>query len=220
MKFWDFLKEGTVGLEYGALWSYSPWGTSTQEMRSKDYRHYLKNDWPVDYAGKQVLMSEVVAQTIVESKTRLPFMSLFENNPVLVPVTRSSLLKPDSLWVPHRLAMALHRRGLGSAVSPSLVRTYPVGYKATAEEHYDSQKVEQKLLTDPERILLIDDFVTRGATLIASALRLWETYPKVHIAGFAAIRTVTNSSNFKRIDDPAFNAITLYQSGRTHREPD
>lgn len=220
MKFWDFLAKGKIELAYGALWSYSPWGTSPLEKRSRDYRYYLKNEQTVEYEAKKRFMSEVVAQVIVKSKTTLPFMSLFQSNPVLVPVTRSSLLKPDSLWVGLKVATAMHKAGLGSAVAASLVRIRAVGTKASAEEHYDSQRVEQKLLTDPENIVLVDDFVTRGATMIASALRLWEAYPKANIAGFAPIRTVSNPSNFKRINDPVFNTITLYPSGKCHRDPD
>ena len=219
MKFWDLLKEGKVELAYGALWSYSPRGASEAERRSRDYRFWLKNEQTVNYGGKTMFMSEVVAQAILESKATLPFMSLFENNPVLVPVTRSSLLQPNSLWVGLKVATAMRKVGLGSTVSPSLVRTSAVGTKASAEEHYDSQKVEQKLLVDPEHILLVDDFVTRGATMIASALRLRESYPNADVAGFAAIRTVSPSADFKRIDDPVFDTITLYPSGKCHRSP-
>lgn len=165
-----------------------------------------------------MFMSEVVPQAILESKATLPFMPLFEGNPVLVPVTRSSLFQPNSLWVGLKVATAMHKVGLGSSVSTSLVRTHAVGTKASAEEHYDSQKVEQKLLTDPENILLVDDFVTRGATMIASALKLWESYPKANIAGFAPIRTVSHSPDFKKIDDPILSTITLYRSGKCHRE--
>lgn len=167
-----------------------------------------------------MFMSEVVAQSIIESKATIPFMPLFENKPVLVPITRSSLLQPNSLWVGLKVATAMQSVGLGSAVSPSLVRTFAVGTKASAEEHYDSQRVEQKLLTEPEHILLVDDFVTRGATMMASALRLWESYPKAEIAGFAPIRTVSNSKHFRNIFDPVLDAITLYPSGKCHRDPD
>ncbi len=219
MKFWDFLRGGKVALTYGSLWSYSPWGHSEAERRSRDYRYMLKNEQTVEYGGKTMFMSEVVPKAILESKSTLPFMTLFENDPVLVPVTRSSLLQPNSLWVGLKVATAMQRAGLGSTVSQSLAREYAVGTKASAEEHYDSQRVEQKLLTEPKHILLVDDFVTRGATMIASALRLWETYPKADIAGFAPIRTISWPPDFKKIDDPVFDRITLYPSGKCHRNP-
>ena len=220
MKLSDFVTSGAFQLDYGALWSYSPYGESQEELLSKSYRYAVKNDEVVSLSGKELPMSEVIAQTIHESKTTLVFKSLFEGNPVLVPVTRSSLMKPNMIWVPHRIAVALKSRGLGSAVSLSLTRTYAVGYKASAAEHHDSQKVVQELLKAPDSIVLVDDFVTRGATLVGSALRLREAYPDARIAGFAAIRTETLSKNFKKISDPVFDKITLYPSGKTHREPD
>ena len=220
MKFWDFLSGGRKELTYGALWSYSPWGSSEPARASRDYRYYLKQEQSVSYRGKTMFMSEVVARSISESRSSLPFMSLFESDPVLVPVARSSLLQPGSLWVGLKVADEMRKAGLGSAVSPSLVRTYAIGKKASAEEHYNSQKVEQKLLTEPEHILLVDDFVTRGATMIASALRLWDAYPTADIAGFAPIRTITDPSHFKRVFDPVLGTITLYRSGRCHRDPD
>jgi hypothetical protein len=219
LKLSDFVTAENFQLDYGALWSYSPYGNSQEELLSKSYRYAVKNDEVVSLSGKELPMSEVIAQTIHESKSTLVFKSLFEGNPVLVPVTRSSLMKPNMIWVPHRIAVALQNRGLGS-VSLSLTRTYPVGHKTSAAEHHDSQKVVQGLLREPESIVLVDDFVTRGATLVGSALILRETYPNARIAGFAAIRTETLSKNFKRINDPVFNKITLYPSGKTHREPD
>ncbi len=220
MSFWDFISRGKKELAYGSLWSYSPWGSSPLEGQSRDYRYFLKNEQSVEYRGMTMFMSEVVARSILESKASLPFMPLFQSNPVLIPVTRSSLLQPNSLWVGLRIATEMQRVGLGCAVSQSLVRTYAVGRKASAQEHYDSQRVEQRLLHDPRSILLVDDFVTRGATMIASALRLWEAYPRADIAGFAAIRTVSDSRHFKRILDPVLDKITLYPSGKCHRNPD
>lgn len=220
MNFRDLLKDGKVELTYGALWSYSPRGPSQAERRSRDYRYYLKQEQTVKYGDKTMFMSEVVPQAILEQKESLPFMPLFEDDPILVPVTRSSLLQPNSLWVGLKVATAMQKAGLGSTVSQSLVRTYAVGNKASAEEHYNSQKVEQKLLTEPEHILLVDDFITRGATMIASALKLREAYPNASIEGFAPIRTVSDSSNFKKIEDPVYDTITLHTSGKCHRNPD
>jgi hypothetical protein len=219
LKLSDLVTRNNFNLDYGALWSYSPYGKSKEELLSKSYRYAVKNDETVTVSGKEVPMSEVVAQSIRESLITLPFRKLFEEKPILVPVTRSSLMKPDTLWVPHKIALALRKVGLGSMVSLSLTRRYAVGYKATAKEHHDSQGVIQGLLDEPEAIVLIDDFVTRGATLVGSAQRLCEAYPNARIAAFAAIRTVTLSENFKKIDDPVYDKITLYASGKTHRDP-
>ena len=182
-------------MDYGALFSYSPYGTSEEEELSRSYRSAVKNDEPIRIAGREVPMPEFVAQTLKESRATLPFGRLFDSKPVLVPVTSSSLKNPDSLWVPFRIASAMQSRGLGSSVSVCLVRKCPVQRAATsisgkrpkAIEHYESQEV-QKLIADPESILLVDDVVTSGATLVGSALRLAEAYPKTRIFGFAAMK--------------------------------
>ena len=172
-------------------------------------------------------MSEFIADTVHKSIDRLPFGHLFDNMPILVPARSTSLMKSNSLWVPLRILNELQRRGLGREVSACLERTYPLqkaatstgGNRPTVAQQYDSQVV-QKLIADPESILLVDDVVTTGATLIGSAKRLKEAYPTARISAFAALRTVSLPQNFKGINDPVFNQITLYPSGKTHREPD
>jgi phosphoribosylpyrophosphate synthetase len=214
-------------LDYGALFSYSPYGQSEEEELSRSYRTAIKNDEAVFASGRQVQMSEFVADTVQKSKDALPFGHLFDSGPVLVPARSTSLMKSNSLWVPFRIATALLNKGLGREVSTCLERKYPLQKAATSvgssrptvTQQYDSLEV-QKLLTDPESILLVDDVVTTGATLIGSAKRLTEAYPKARVAAFAAVRTVSLSRNFKGIDDPVFNKITLYPSGKTHRDPD
>ncbi len=219
MKFDDYLKQGNRTFYYGALWSYSPRGVSREERLSQDYRNAVKYQRPIQVEGKQVFMPEHIADTIAARKAALPFMKFFKDDPIVVPVTRSTLMKPDTLWVPRLIATALHEKGFGSMVSPSLERIYAVPDHASAREHFDSQVVRQKLLSEPEHIVLIDDFVTSGKTMAGSALRLIDTYPNVRVDCFAAIRTESLSKNFKRIDDPVCKTITLYSSEKTFREP-
>ncbi len=221
MNFAQYLALGNHIFDYGALWSYSPRGIGAEARKSRVYRYALKNEYSIDVRGKSTFLSQFIAETMSESQSKLPFMKLFESDPVLVPITRSTLMKPDTLWVPRLIAEALVKRGFGSTVSPSLVRIYPVRDHAPAIEHFDSQRVTQKLLRDPEEILLVDDFVTSGATMAGSALRIRDAYPKARVRCFAGIRTASNPESFKAIDDPVLDKITLFSpSGRTHRNPD
>ena len=50
--------------------------------------------------------------------------------------------------------------------------------RPTAEQHYESISV-QGILSEPEEILLVDDVVTRGVTLLGCANRLADAFPKV-----------------------------------------
>lgn len=87
-----------------------------------------------------------------------------------------------------------------------------------AAEHYDSMEV-QKILSEPEDIILIDDIVTRGATLIGAANKLADAFPKAHITAFAAIRTISNPAEFEKIYFPVRGTIELQPSGETIRRP-
>ena len=212
-------------IEFGALLSYTPHGVTPRGVASKGVMTAVKNDEFVISEGKRVQMSEFVAQTIKQKRASLPFSHLFDGNPVLVPTPSSSLKKPDSLWVPNRIALALSRE-LGSEVAECLVRVKPLAKSATsaapnrstALQHFESLQV-QELLAKPESILLIDDVVTRGATLLGAANRLAESYPDARIAGFVALRAISNPWEFKSVSESVRGFITLQSNGGTLRRP-
>ena len=147
-------------------------------------------------------------------RAELPFSSFFRTNSVLVPLPRSSLLQPDSLWVPERIATALVRRRFGARVSPCLVRARAVRKSATSQagerprptEHFDSFAVQGNL-GSMEDIVIVDDIVTRGHTMIGAANRLLEAFPSARIQAFAAMRTVSDWTVFSHIYDPRFGLI-------------
>jgi len=211
-------------LEFGALLTYTPRGTSVAAQKSKNAMYLLKKD---GYSGEPpILMSESIAKKIQENMNILPFASFFEPKTILVPTPKSSLTKPDTLWVPKRIADAILSKNLGSAVSPCLTRAVAVRKAAfcasqdrpTAAEHYDSMRV-QGGLAEPKEILLIDDIVTRGATLIGAANRLADAFPNAHIHAFAAMRTISNPNEFKDVYDPCEGTVDLFDTGETFRTP-
>jgi phosphoribosylpyrophosphate synthetase len=77
----------------------------------------------------------------------------------------------------------------------------------------------QKLLPEPSNILLIDDIVTRGATLLGAASRLAEAFPKTKICAFAAMRAITSEKEFDQEYSPVIGKIVLRQQGDTLRRP-
>ncbi|HJW18946.1 MAG TPA: hypothetical protein VJ571_00110 [Candidatus Nitrosotalea sp.] len=170
-------------------------------------------------------MSDYIADRIKNNIKKIPFAEYFKTNPVLVPTPNSSLNRLGTLWVPQRIATALVRKGLGSKVVECLSRVTPLPKSATslaanrpkAFEHYDSMKVK-KILHEPDEILLIDDVVTRGSTLLGAANKLADAFPHAHIRAFAAMRTISSQSDFTKINDPCTGTITLVNDD-TFREP-
>lgn len=211
-------------IEFGSLLTYSPRGNSSTQSLSRTARTILKNDGFVRLGSNDILMSDYVAERI-NNLTSLPFANYFDVNPILVPTPNSSLTKSGTLWVSQRLADALVRRGLGSRVAACLNRVIPLRKSATslaadrpkAIEHYNSMEVT-RMLDEPREILLVDDIVTRGATLLGAANKLADAFPNARIRAFAAMRTISTPSSFVRISDPCTGTIIL-SGDETFRNP-
>ena len=202
-------------MEFGSLLTYSPYGTTDEEKRSMTFRSKLKSDGYLE--TEQILMTQYIARGIKDNLKKLPFADFFKSNPILVPTPNSSLTKANTLWVPQRLAAALVNNGLGVEVSPCLKRTNSLRKSHTisstnrpkALEHYDTMAV-QKEFTEPDEILLIDDFITRGSTFMGAANRLKDAFPNANIRGFAGIRTISQSRDFRKIYHPCKGQISLF----------
>jgi len=207
---------------FGSLLSYSPRGFSPDEQQSRTVMKSLKNDEFV--SNPPILMSDFISRLFKKS-IKLPFVYFFKNNPILIPIPRSSLMRPGTLWVPQRLANALIQKGFGRDVVECLKRVKPLPKAATslaqdrpkASQHYDSIEI-QRILSQPEEILLIDDIITRGATTIGIANKLANYYPKTRIRVFAAMRTISPPFVFKAIYDPCIGTITI-NGNETFRRP-
>ena len=74
------------------------------------------------------------------------------------------------------------------------------------------------MVADRGELCLVDDVITKGATLLAAASRLRETYPHARIVAFALVRTLGFVEDIERIVEPALGTITL-RSGEAVREP-
>jgi len=215
-------------LEFGALLTYTPRGYSVKMQDAREFMIALKNERFVEdpQNGKLVLMSEWIAKTIQRNMTTLPFASFFQPNTILVPTPKSSLMRPDTLWVPERIASALTKRGFGNKVISCLTRTKSVPKAASSLakerpksiEHYKSMSVTG-ILSKPDEIILVDDIVTRGSTLLGAANRLADAFPQTRIRAFAAIRTISNPGEFDKLYDPCIGTIELRESGDTLRRP-
>jgi len=200
-------------LEFGSLLSYCPRrGDSAEIQLSRRIMLSLKNDSFVE--EPPVLMSDWISNTMDQRRAELPFGHIFQSNPILVPLPRSSLSQPDSLWVPNRIATALVKKRFGARVLPCLTRTRAVRKSAFSladqrprpTEHFESLAVQGNL-GSTEDVVIVDDIITRGHTMIGAANKLVEAFPSARIQAFAAMRTVSDWAGFSHIYDPRIGSI-------------
>jgi hypothetical protein len=210
-------------ITFGSFLSYTPHPKTPEGIDAQEWMRRLKGDKRIGAAANPT--SDIIAARLHARIHEMPFRDLFVGDVVLVPMPRSGLMKPGTLWVPLRLARAMVKQGLGSSVEEMLVRVSGVPKAATADpknrptiaNHYASLRVDPRLEA-PESILIIDDVVTTGSSLLAAANRLRESFPKSTIHGFVAMRTQSDPSDFARLLDPVMGTIEL-RGTRTHREP-
>jgi hypothetical protein len=150
--------------------------------------------------------------------------ALFSPDAVLVPVPGSAC-SGEGPWVASRLALALSEVGFALPIWMGLRRRYAVTKSATAPsagrptvyQHYDSFAAEAPAKT-VHRIVLIDDVITKGRTLLAAAARLRSELPSADIRGFALIRTSGFVHQIKRLEDSC-HGVVRWAGGDARREP-
>jgi len=211
-------------LSFASLWSYCPRGDSQECRNSRAIVLRLKQD---KFLGRPPLQaSTLVAQRLkMEIEKEGALRSFWDSQVVLVPVPSHALALKGGLWVPDRIAKAIVSAGLAHSVSPCLTRKSAVPKSSyvsakgrpTALVHYNSMLVKPPL-SKPTRIMLVDDVITRGSTLLAAASLLRNAFPDSIIRAFAVVRTISNPEEFLAFLNPCTGKITL-KGGETYRKP-
>lgn len=223
---------GLRSLEFGSLLSYTSRPASLDQdrkknmLKTKDMVIWLKQDQGVQWNGASMEMSEYVAELLDLTLTSFPLSSFFSADTSLIPIPRSSPIRPDGLWVPERIAKAMVRRGIGNSVIACLNRAISVNKSSIstpanrpkAPDHYHSFSVK-RIVSEPKDIVLIDDVITRGSTMIGAANRIANAFPEAKIKAFAAVRTITNPNDFTDWYDPQVGVITLNSLDGAFRRP-
>ncbi len=210
--------------EFASFLSYSVRGDDPRARLSRVWRARLKADRL--FGSPPELTSQLIAERLARRLPDLAFAAWFGRGTVFVPVPSSSLLKPGSLWVPHRIANEFVKAGLGDAVECRLERARALPKAAwsvavarpSAQEHYESLRVVAGGLM-PARLVLIDDVITRGATLLAAASRLAVACPNAEIRCFAVMRSLSEPEEFTDILSPVLGRIEHAPHGGTFRRP-
>ncbi len=213
-------------IEYGSFLCYAPEGTSERALAAKIVVVAIKAD---SYVGESI---RVIPHTIARLREQLTpeLRDLLSLDALLVPAPKSAPFRPgtrDFLWVPNRICQELLAHGFGERSEPLLVREKAVRKSATAhaaeratpQEHYESLAVRQRLrFSTPSEIVVVDDIITRGATLLASVSILEETFPEAKVRGFALARSAFPDT-FREIVDPFYGSVHLSADGKAWKEP-
>ena len=204
------------GIAYASCYVYSPTGTGAMCELSRLLRERLK-DGDARFLRKYALR--------VREQGRRSLAGFFGATDVLVPVPGSAPHAAERLWAAEELTAALINEGLGGAAWSGLRRvhavhksaTAPPGERPTVDLHYESFRVEQPDVP-PGNIVLIDDVVTKGRTLLAAAWRVQEAFPCAQVRAFALLRTMGRVCGIRQLLDPCQGEIR-WRRGDAHRCP-
>lgn len=205
-------------IAYASCYVYSPSGAGAVCERSRLLRTLLKT-------GDASFMHKYAVRVRQQSHDSPQLVGFFGATDVLVPVPGCTPNPEGRSWAAEHLAIALVNEGLGGEAWSGLRRLRAVRKSATASPgsrptvsvHYDSFGLE-RLPNSPERIVLIDDVVSRGRTLLAAATRVHEAFPGAQVCAFALVRTMGFISGVERLLDPCKGEIR-WRSGDAHRNP-
>jgi hypothetical protein len=222
-------------LAFGSFLAYSPHGTSGEELASKSVCRQIKRDGYVREGseGEEPIIPYAVNRLRAELTPELA--DLLAPDVLLVPTPGSAPRpprQPHAAWVPRRICEELLAAGFGGRIEPLLVRLQAVPKSAYAgkrerpgvRQHYESLAVVPRLGGPPPRITLVDDVITKGATLLAAASRLAEAFPDAIVRAFALVRTQNPTSDsrgrqlFRAIVDPISSKVTRNRYGAWRRD--
>jgi hypothetical protein len=202
---------------FASCYAYSPAGASAICARSRLLRALLKE-------GDAHFMNKYAVRVRQQTEAASALAGFFLSGDLLVPVPRSAP-KAGGTWAAAELACALVREGVGCATWPGLRRISAVrksataakGWRPTVARHYDSFRLELPDLR-PGSVVLIDDVITKGRTLLAAAACVREALPDVQVRAFALLRTLGLIPDIRNLLEPCRGEI-LWKGGDAQRNP-
>lgn len=202
-------------LSFGSYLVYSSHGITEVSESSKAIVGKIKR-------GDQNLIARILQRLIADDPPEL--RGLFGDDVVLVPTPGSSPLYRGAVSTSQIICQAMLAAGLAATVGAYLERRVAVPKSAFAKaedrpsavRHYETMAANAQLIK-PARLLLVDDVVTKGCTLLAAASRLSEAFPDVPIKAFGLVRTIS-PGEVEKIVEPCEGQITRY-GDKARRRP-
>ena len=202
---------------FASCYVYSPAGESGICARSRLLRALLKE-------GDAHFMFKYAIRVRQQMEPAAVLAGFFLADDLLVPVPRSAP-RVGGTWAASELARALVEAGVGSTMWPGLHRISAVRKSATAAKgrrpsvgrHFDSFRLEPPEIR-PRRVVIIDDVITKGRTLLAAAARVREALPETQIRAFALLRTMGFISDLRGLLEPCRGEIR-WMRGDARRIP-
>ena len=174
-----------------------------------------------------------IAAWMASDHGRTLFPTYFGSDVVLVPAPghapRAKGGKPRSTT--SELVRSMEAEGLGTRkewlrrLKKVPKSAWSRGDRPTEEQHHATIAVSAPAVLGFEavgRITVVDDVITRGATLHACVRRLAEAFPSAGIAAFAVVRTISGVAQLPKAFDPVPEGkghIVLNVDGSTLRTP-
>jgi hypothetical protein len=186
-------------LPFAACYGYSPLGDSVVSRKSRLLCAAVKQG----HLGWMRLLCSCLRE---QSSGAVGLADYFPAAAILVPVPGRASARAEGPWVAHRLACEIQHIGLAAHVWPVLRRAKFLTSSAqawrwqrpTVAENCESlafrdiplPRLAQETAAADTQLVLVDDVVTKGRTLLAAAMRLRERLPRAAIRGFALFRTM------------------------------
>lgn len=205
-------------IRFGTYLVYSPKGSSDVSRKSRQLRDAVK-------AGHAPTLRNIV-EHLAKNFASSGLAVVLGPDVTLVPCPRSSPLVPGALWPGKLIAEELVRVGLGRQVILSVERIEAVpksafagrGNRPNALKHYETIQATPDLAAT-DHLTIVDDFLTKGNTLLGVATRLAEVYPRAEVSAFAPVRTRGLQPEVDAVVEPCVGRIWQRYEGEADRDP-
>lgn len=205
-------------LSFASCYVYAPRGEGSLSVEARLLCRRVK-------ASDPKWLPRYAARVVELGARERRFARLFARDAWLVPVPgcTPACARSTAAW---QLATALHGLGLGRGLWTGLARRLPVrksatallGERPTVRQHFESLSVSDAPPSLIERIVLVDDVITRGRTLLAAATRLRCKFPQADVRALAMVRTMGFLTRIDRLLAPC-EGVVYWARGDARRAP-